>query len=67
MFDAIFWPLLILALSIEIGFRMYAAYDLLKPDRSPQFMRKSFWLFLIAFVLFGWVLYLLTGREEKNS
>lgn len=59
---AILIPLLV----IEIAFRVYAVIDILKTDRSVNFIAKRWWLVIVLVINFGWVFYLLFGRTDQD-
>jgi hypothetical protein len=49
---------------IEVGFRVYAIVDILKPERKVKFFSKKIWLVIVGLVNFGWVFYLIGGRQD---
>lgn len=51
---------------VELGFRGYAIYDLVQSKRKVKFFSKKLWLLLVSIVNFGWVFYLLIGREDPK-
>ncbi|HEU5438343.1 MAG TPA: PLDc N-terminal domain-containing protein [Ktedonobacterales bacterium] len=62
-------PKLLLALIplvlIDLGMVIYCVVDLYRPDRRVRGGNKLVWLLVILLVsTFGWVIYLLVGREE---
>lgn len=57
-------PLLIPLFLVELGFRIYAILDLIKPERRVKGDNKIIWIVVIAVINFGWIVYLLLGREE---
>lgn len=59
---AILIPLLV----IEIALRVYAVIDILKTDRSVNFIAKRWWLVIVLVINFGWVFYLLFGRTDQD-
>lgn len=59
----IVWVLFPLVL-IELGIRVYAIMDILKPDRVTNIMNKTPWIIICALINFGWVIYLLVGRKD---
>ncbi|MEC9485821.1 MAG: PLDc N-terminal domain-containing protein [Candidatus Izemoplasma sp.] len=58
-------PLLIPIILIDVGIRIYALVDLLKPDRIVTINNnKIVWILIIAIVNFGGFIYLLFGRKS---
>lgn len=53
--------------AIELGFRIYAIVDILKTERRVRFISKKIWLLVVAIVNFGWVVYLIVGKEDVYS
>jgi uncharacterized RDD family membrane protein YckC len=50
---------------IDLAMVVYAIVDLYKPDRRVKGNNKLVWLLVILLVsTFGWLIYLLVGREE---
>lgn len=50
---------------IDLGMVVYSIVDLFKPDRRVKGENKLVWLLVILLVsTFGWLAYLLFGREE---
>lgn len=50
---------------IDLGMVIYSIVDLYKPDRRVRGDNKLVWLLAIVLVnTFGWLAYLLFGREE---
>ena len=50
---------------IDLGMVIYCVVDLYRPDRRVRGGNKLVWLLVILLVsTFGWVIYLLVGREE---
>lgn len=50
---------------IDLGVVIYCIVDLFKPDRRVRGGNKIVWLLIILLVsTFGWVAYLLAGRED---
>lgn len=58
--------ILIPILIIELSFRGYAIVDILKPERKVKFFSKKLWIILVSIVNFGWVFYLLVGRNDSK-
>jgi uncharacterized RDD family membrane protein YckC len=63
-------PLLIAALAplilIDVAMVVYSILDLYKPERRVRGGNKLVWLLVILLVsTFGWIIYLLAGREES--
>ncbi len=51
---------------IDLGMVIYSIVDLYKPDRRVRGGNKLVWLLVILLVsTFGWLVYLLAGREEE--
>lgn len=62
-------PRLIIGLAplvlIDLGMLVYCIVDLYKPDRHVRGDNKLIWLLVILLInTFGWMIYLLVGREE---
>ena len=50
---------------IDLGMVIYCIVDLLQPDRRVRGNNKLVWLLIILLIgTFGWVAYLLAGRED---
>lgn len=50
---------------IDLGMVVYSVVDLAKPERRVRGNNKLVWLLVILLVnTFGWLTYLLFGREE---
>jgi glucose uptake protein GlcU len=50
---------------IELGIVIYCIVDLFKPDRRVRGGNKIVWLLIILLIsTFGWIAYLLIGRED---
>jgi hypothetical protein len=50
---------------IDLAMVIYCIVDLFKPDRKVRGNNKLVWLLVILLVsTFGWLIYLLAGREE---
>ncbi|HEY7974071.1 MAG TPA: PLDc N-terminal domain-containing protein [Ktedonobacterales bacterium] len=50
---------------IDLGMIIFSIVDLFKPDRRVRGENKLVWLLVILLVsTFGWLAYLLFGREE---
>ena len=50
---------------IELAMKIYCIVDLFKSDRKGRGNNKLVWLLVILLVsTFGWLIYLLAGREE---
>jgi glucose uptake protein GlcU len=51
---------------IDLGMVIFSIVDLFKPDRRVKGENKLVWLLVILLVsTFGWLAYLLFGREES--
>jgi hypothetical protein len=59
------WPILLPVILVELGFRVYALYDILKKNRLTNAFPKWFWTLVVATVSFGWIFYLLAGRSDE--
>lgn len=50
---------------IDLGMVIFSIVDLFKPDRRVKGENKLIWLLVILLIsTFGWLAYLLFGREE---
>ena len=50
---------------IDLGMVIFSIVDLFKPDRRAKGENKLIWLLVILLIsTFGWLAYLLFGREE---
>lgn len=57
--------LLLPVVLISLGMEIYCIVDLFKPERHVKGENKLVWLLVILLVsTFGWLAYLLFGREE---
>lgn len=56
-------PLIIPIVLLEVAMRIYAVVDLFKDERRVKLLEKNVWLIIILLINFGWVVYLLGGRE----
>ncbi|TVP94914.1 MAG: transcriptional regulator [Acholeplasmatales bacterium] len=56
-------PLIIPIVLLEVAMRVYAILDLFKAERHVKLLGKNAWLVIILLINFGWVVYLLGGRE----
>lgn len=57
--------LLLPVVLISLGMEIYCIVDLFKPERRVKGENKLVWLLVILLVsTFGWLAYLLFGREE---
>lgn len=57
--------LLLPVILISLGMEIYCIVDLFKPERRVKGENKLVWLLVILLVsTFGWLAYLLFGREE---
>lgn len=57
--------LLLPVVLISLGMEIYCIVDLFKPERHVKGANKLVWLLVILLVsTFGWLAYLLFGREE---
>lgn len=49
---------------IELGFRIYTIIDIYKVDRKVKGGNKLVWALVSGLINFGWVIYLIVGKEE---
>lgn len=64
-FDPRLLAALIPLILIDLGMVIYSIVDLLKPERRVKGDNKLIWLLVIILInTFGWLAYLLFGREE---
>lgn len=64
-FDPRVFAALIPLILIDLGMVIYSIVDLFKPDRRVKGDNKLIWLLVIILInTFGWLAYLLFGREE---
>lgn len=58
-------PLILPLLLIDMGTRVYAVIDILKPDRKVTLNNnKVAWIIIAALVNIAGIIYLLVGRDE---
>ena len=56
-------PILLPIILLDLGLKIYAIVDLLKPDRKTR-GNMIVWLVVVALVNFGWIFYFIFGRDE---
>lgn len=57
--------LLLPILLLNYGMVIYCIIDMFKDERKVKGNNKIIWLLVVGFVnMFGWIIYLLIGREE---
>lgn len=66
MAGSTFLWIIIPLLVMEVSFRGYAVIDILKPQRNVILISKKWWVMAVAFIQFGWVIYLLAGRVDED-
>lgn len=50
---------------INYGLVIYCIIDILKYDRNVKGGNKLIWILVVALInMFGWIIYLMFGREE---
>lgn len=60
-------PILIPLVVLEIGMRIYAIVDIIKlenKDMKTRWMQPVWWIVIVAVINFGWLFYILAGKEE---
>ena len=60
-------PLLIPIILIDLIFRIYTIVDILQEDRRVKGGNKIIWIVVCGVVNFGWVIYLIFGKDEYGS
>lgn len=51
---------------IELGVKIYAIVDVLKPGRNTKGLSKQAWIVVLAVISFSWILYFMIGREDGD-
>ncbi len=57
-------PLFIPLLLIDFGFKIYSIIDIIDEGRKVKGGNKIIWIIFVALVNFGWIFYLIFGKEE---
>ena len=57
-------PLIIPIILIDLIFKIYVIIDILKVDRRVKGGNKVVWIVVSIVVNFGWVIYLIFGKDE---
>lgn len=57
-------PLIIPVILIDLIFKVYALVDILKEDRVVKGGNKIIWIIVCMVINFGWVIYLIFGKDE---
>ncbi len=57
-------PLLIPIILIDWIFKIYVIIDILKEDRKVKGGNKIVWIVVSMVINFGWVIYLIFGKDE---
>ncbi|KFZ27613.1 MAG: hypothetical protein KQ78_00152 [Candidatus Izimaplasma bacterium HR2] len=57
-------PLLIPIILIDWIFKIYVIVDILKEDRKVKGGNKIVWIVVSMVINFGWVIYLIFGKDE---
>lgn len=57
-------PLLIPVLLIDLFFKIFVIIDILKEDRKVKGGNKIIWIVVSVVVNFGWIIYLIFGKDE---
>ena len=57
-------PLFIPLLLIDFGFKIYSIIDIISEDRKVKGGNKIIWLVFVVLINFGWVFYLIFGKDE---
>ena len=57
-------PLIIPIILIDIVFKIYVIIDILKVDRKVKGGNKVVWIVVSMVINFGWVIYLIFGKDE---
>ena len=57
-------PLIIPIILIDLFFKIYVVIDILKEDRVVKGGNKVIWIVVSMVVNFGWVIYLIFGKDE---
>ena len=52
-------------LLLNYGMVIYCFYDMFRPERKVKGGNRLVWMLVVGFVnMFGWIIYLMIGREE---
>ncbi len=51
---------------IDFGIKIYAIFDVLKPERQVKGMSRNAWIVVLAFISFTWIIYFMIGREDGD-
>ncbi len=57
-------PLLIPLILIDLAFKIYSIVDIVNEDRKVKGGNKIIWLIVVVLVSYGWVIYLIFGKDE---
>ena len=57
-------PLIIPIVLIDLIFKIYVIIDILKEDRKVKGGNKIVWIVVSMVINFGWVIYLIFGKDE---
>jgi hypothetical protein len=57
-------PLIIPIFLIDLFFKIYVIIDILKEDRMVKGGNKIVWIVVSMVINFGWVIYLIFGKDE---
>lgn len=57
-------PILIPIVLIDLFFRIYTIVDIFKVDRKVKGGNKYIWAIICGVISFGWVIYLIIGKDE---
>lgn len=57
-------PLIIPIILIDLGFKVYAIFDIYKLDRTVRWNNKTAWVLISVLINYGWIFYFLFGRDE---
>ena len=57
-------PLIIPIILIDLFFKIYVIIDILKEDRMVKGGNKVVWIVVSMLINFGWVIYLIFGKDE---
>lgn len=57
-------PLIIPVFLIDLFFKIYVVIDILKEDRIVKGGNKIVWIVVSVVINFGWVIYLIFGKDE---
>ncbi len=57
-------PLIIPIVILDLFFKIYVILDILKEDRVVKGGNKIVWIVVSMVINFGWVIYLIFGKDE---